>query len=207
MTVTHFQLLSICVGRVAPLFVRDAGERTSSVMSAIRKSPVSTLDNPQGVAVSMMGINGDESADLSVHAGREKAVYLMPAEHYSFWEEQRARARLPELDLIHGFLGENLTVSGILEDNIWIGDELQIGDVRLRVTQPREPCFKFNARMGYAHAAKHMVQQGNCGWYASVVTTGEICAGQTAHVIAGPRRISVAQQFAQLNYRTRQSLF
>lgn len=100
-----------------------------------------------------------------------------------------------------------MTISGLLEENIYIGDELQIGDTLLRVTAPREPCFKFNARMGYSHAAKHMVQKGNCGWYASVLQPGTVQAGMNITLINGPRRISIAEQFARLNHRARQSLF
>lgn len=200
-------LLSVSVGKVAPLFVREDGGRPSSVMSAIRKLPVSSLTQPTPVSVVSMGLQGDESADSSVHGGREKAVYLMPVEHYAFWQEQRLRANLSAIDLTHGFLGENFTIAGLLEENIYIGDELQIGDSILRVTAPREPCFKFNARMGYAHAAKHMVQQGNCGWYASVVKAGTVAAGMVISIEPGPRRLSIAQEFARLNKRARQSLF
>lgn len=200
-------VLSVCTGKVAPLFVRDGGGRTSSVMTAIRKAPVSTVAEPHAVSLAAMGLVGDETADLDVHGGREKAVYFMPEEHYPFWAEQRSRMRLEPAVLVHGSLGENLTIRGLLEENIYLGDELQIGDTVLRVTAPREPCFKFNARMGYPHAAKHMVQQGNCGWYASVATPGLIQAGMDIQIIPGPRRLSVAAEFARLNRKAQQSLF
>lgn len=201
------RLLSVSVGRIAPLFVREQRDSVSTVMSAIRKSPVSSLQSPVSVTVRALGVDGDETADPSVHSGFDKAIYVMPFEHYAFWQEQRSNMKVSAEPMPHGFLGENLTIEGLLEENIWIGDELKIGDVVLRVTQPREPCFKFNARMGYPHAAKHMVQRGNSGWYASVVQTGSLLAGQSIHVTPGPRRISIAQRFAQLNFRARQSLF
>ena len=200
-------LLSVSLGKIAPLFVRDGTDRVSSVMTAIRKTPVSSVTTPNPVDIGIMGVSGDESADPSVHGGRERAVYVMPSEHYAFWQEQRVRARLPDEGLPHGFLGENLTISGLLEEKIYIGDELRIGNVTLAVTAPREPCFKFNARMGYTHAAKHMVQKGNCGWYARVVNPGTLQAGQTIEVTQGPRRLSIADEFARLNKRAIKSLF
>lgn len=201
------RLLSVCTGVVAPLFTRTNGESIRTVMSAIRKTPVSTVTSPEPVGVGLLHVDGDESAELSVHGGRDKAVYCMPVEHYPFWEERRCAARISTDSLPHGFLGENFTLEGLLETDVFIGDTLQIGSVTLRVTAPREPCFKFNARIGYAHAAKHMVQQGNCGWYTQVMQAGDVRAGDTIALVPGPRRLSVAAQFAFLNRRHQASLF
>lgn len=197
-------LLSISVGRVAPLFVKEGSNPATQVMSAIRKAPVSSVHHPIAVQVHPMLIEGDEQADLSVHGGLDKAVYMMPVEHYEFWQQQRLEhAKLTD-PLTHGFLGENLTVEGLTEHTVYIGDELHIGDVIFAVTAPREPCFKFNAKMGYKHAAKHMVQAGNSGSYLRVVKAGVITTGQAIDVIAGPRRLSVHEQFSRLNKRAAQ---
>jgi MOSC domain-containing protein YiiM len=185
---TEFQqgrLLSVQVGRVAPLMV---GGRKR--MSAIGKSPV-----VGPVAVGVLGLVGDEQADLSVHGGLSKAVYALPSEHLPWWQAQRQRrgVTLFEETLAPGFLGENLSLQGVHETDVFIGDCWRCGDVVLRVTQPREPCGKFNAIMGYDLAAKDMVQSGRCGFYLAVDTPGVLQAGATVEVIPGPHAMGVLQ--------------
>lgn len=185
---TEFQqgrLLSVQVGRVAPLMV---GGRKR--MSAIGKTPVA---GP--VAVGVLGLAGDEQADLSVHGGLSKAVYALPSEHLPWWQAQRQLqgATMFTEALAPGCLGENLSLQGVLEADVFIGDCLRWGDVVLRVTQPREPCGKFNAIMGYDLAAKDMVQSGRCGFYLAVDQPGVLQAGASFEVIAGPRSMGVLQ--------------
>jgi MOSC domain-containing protein YiiM len=160
------------------------------LMSAIGKTPV------QGsVSVGPLGLAGDEQADLSVHGGLSKAVYALPSEHLTWWQAQRQShgATMFVEELAPGYLGENLSLQGLLEEDLFIGDSLDFGEVVLRVTQPREPCGKFNAVMGYTQAAKDMVQSGRCGFYLAVDRPGRLQAGARFDVIAGPRSISVAQ--------------
>ncbi|MDD2545231.1 MAG: MOSC domain-containing protein [Burkholderiaceae bacterium] len=167
------------------------GER--KVLSAIGKT---ALAGP--VAVGRLGLAGDEQADLSVHGGLDKAVYAYPASHYAFWREQR-RARgvsLFDEDLPPGFLGENLTVEGLLEDAVYVGDTLHFPDCVLRVTAPREPCAKFNAVMGFAQAGRAMALAGCCGYYLAVEQPGTLTAGQQARLVPGQRGLSIAQAFA-----------
>ena len=132
-----------------------------SILTAIHKQPVLGR-----VDVLPMGLVGDEQADLSVHGGLGKAVYAYPNEHYAFWRESRAHAGVAAIDdtLPWGSVGENLTLEGLLETDVWVGDLLQFSHCVLRVTQPREPCFKFNAAMGFKGAAKAMAQRGCCGF-------------------------------------------
>jgi MOSC domain-containing protein YiiM len=184
--VSHFgRVLSIQTGRVRPLRV---GER--KLMSAMGKTPVT---GP--VALGPLGLMGDEQADLSVHGGLSKAVYALPSEHLLWWQAQRQARGVTLFDevLDPGYLGENLSLQGVSEQDVFIGDCLKLGDVVLRVTQPREPCGKFNAVMGYALAAKDMVQSGRCGFYLAVDQPGVVQAGVSFDVIPGPRSISVTQ--------------
>ena len=162
------------------------------VMTAIRKTAV---EGP--VAVKPLGLDGDEQVDLSVHGGLEKAVYAYPSEHYAFWQARRAEAGLAEIDadLPFGSMGENLSLSGLLETEVWVGDVLEFENCTLRVEQPREPCFKFNAAMGFNTAVKSMAQSGFCGFYLSVQRPGVLQAGETFALYQGPRRISVVERF------------
>lgn len=179
------RVLSIQVGRVVPLMV---GGRKR--MSAIGKTPVA---GPVGVGV--LGLVGDEQADLTVHGGLSKAIYALPSEHLPWWQAQRQRhgATLFEEALAPGYLGENLSLQGVLEQDLFVGDGLRCGEVVLRVTQPREPCGKFNAVMGYDQAAKDMVQSGRCGFYLAVDSPGVLHAGASFDVIPGPRSMGVLQ--------------
>ena len=141
---------------------------------------------------------GDEQADLTVHGGRDKAIYAYPIEHYPIWRTIREQATHIDEDLPHGFMGENLTITGLFENRVWIGDVLEIGEAgtsapRLRITAPREPCFKFNARMGFKHAARMMVQSGYTGFYLEVLSTGQIAAGDAIRVVPGAREVTVEE--------------
>ncbi len=167
------------------------GER--SVFTAIGKT---AIEGP--VAVQRLGLAGDEQADLSVHGGLDKAVYAYPAAHYAFWQAQRRERGVSLFDeeLPPGFMGENLTVDGPLEHEVFIGDELHFPDCVLRVTAPREPCFKFNAVMGFAQASRAMALAGCCGYYLAVDQAGSIAPGQSATLVPGRRSLSIAQAFA-----------
>jgi MOSC domain-containing protein YiiM len=179
------QLLAIQTGQVRPLMV---GGR--KLVSAIGKT---TVSGP--IEVGVLGLAGDEQADLSVHGGLSKALYALPSEHLPWWQAQRQAqgATMFEEPLAPGYLGENLSLQGLLEQDLFIGDRLDFGNVVFRVTQPREPCGKFNAVMGYAGAAKDMVQSGRCGFYLAVEQTGRLQAGATFQMIPGPRSVSVVQ--------------
>ena len=180
------RLLSINTGLARPLSV--AGGR--QVLSAIGKTPVA---GP--VAAGVLGLQGDEQADLSVHGGRDKAVYAYPVEHLPFWVQERSERGLGKDALAPGFMGENLSIEGLLEDQVWIGDTLHFPGASLRVTAPREPCFKFTEIMGFAQAGKRMMQQGCCGFYLSVVRPGPLQAGETWSLEPGPRGLSVREAF------------
>lgn len=163
-----------------------------TILTAIHKQAV-TGD----VRVAPLGLEGDEQADLLVHGGLDKAVYAYPSEHYQFWREARAHAGVTGLDdaLPFGSVGENLTLQGVLETEVWVGDVLKFKQCELRVTQPREPCYKFNAAMGYNGAVKAMAQSGFCGFYLAVDQPGRLCAGESFELLAGPRRLRIPESF------------
>lgn len=187
------RVLAINVGVSASLDI-GAASAGLAVESAIRKKPVSTVDHPVDVKVEKLGLIGDEHADLTVHGGLDKAVYMYPAEHYEWWQSRRreAEAKGADTPLSFGALGENLTTRGMLEQALWIGDRIEIGEAVFRVEAPRNPCFKLNAVMGYRRAVKHMLQSGFAGVYLSVVEKGCIRAGSSIRIVPGQRQESIA---------------
>lgn len=201
-------VIAISTGKVAPLFAAERDAEEPIAQSAIRKSAVSTRDAPHRIAVGSLGLDGDEQADLTVHGGRNKAVYAFPIEHYPVWQTMREQATTIDEPLPPGFMGENLTIEGLLENRVWIGDVLEfeaVSDappVRLRVDSPRYPCFKFNARMGFRHASKMMVQSGYTGFYLEVLETGSIAAGDRFRVRPGAREVTISE-FHRLRARGR----
>jgi len=187
------KLISINAGKVAPLFTNQHPDH-AVVMSGIKKSSISSIDQANPVDINTLGVMGDEQADLSVHGGLEKAIYVYPHEHYPFWNALLSRELKKPMDLQPGAMGENFTITGLLEENVYVGDTLQIGDLEFVVTKLREPCFKFNARMGYKGAAKAMLQSGYCGWYMRVITPGKLMAGSTINLQPGKQETAIADQ-------------
>jgi MOSC domain-containing protein YiiM len=144
---------------------REVRWRGRVVRSAIWKSPVA---GP--VRVGRLGLEGDVQADPAVHGGQQMAVYLYPAEHYAYW-----RPLLGELPW--GAFGENLTVEGLLEEEVRIGDELRIGGVLLEVTQPRTPCVKLAVRFQRPTLVREFADSRRSGFYCSVRQDGRLQAG------------------------------
>lgn len=181
------QLISLNLGQARPLSVQGR-----SVLSGIVKTP-----QPGPVTVRLLGLEGDEQADPSVHGGLSKAVYAYPSEHYPFWQTVRAQAGVAAWGeaLSPGALGENLTLEGLLESQVWIGDVLRFPDCSLAVSEPRFPCDKFNAVMGFKQAAKLMAQSAWCGWYMAVRLPGTISAGQAFELVPGPREVGIGEVF------------
>ena len=181
------QVVHVCTGRAQPL-PTDSG----TVLSGSRKTAV------QGpVAARPLGLQGDEQADLTVHGGLSKAVYAYPAEHLPFWQTVRAQAGVQAWGdaLTPGLFGENLLLQGLLETDLWIGDRLVLPQCVLAVSEPRFPCFKFSAVMGFKHAAKMMVQSGYCGSYLAVLVPGHVQAGDAMQLQPGPREVNIRELF------------
>ena len=197
------KLISINSGKVAPLFTNQHPDH-AVVMSGIKKSSVSNIDQANPVDINVLGLMGDEQADLSVHGGLEKAIYVYPYEHYSFWNALLSRELKTSIDLQPGAIGENFTISGLLEADVFVGDTLQIGDLEFIVTKLREPCFKFNAKMRYKGAAKAMLQSGHCGWYMRVITPGTLNAGSKISHLPGKQETAIADQVRAIMKREMQ---
>ena len=162
------KLISVNVGRPQDII---AGGKT--VRTSIWKNPV------QGrVHVSTLNLDGDQQSDLAVHGGVDKAVYVYPSEHYSYW-----RTQLPDTDLPWGAFGENFSSNGILEDQIKIGDRLRVGSAEFVVTQPRMPCFKLGIRFNRRDMVKRFLQSKRTGFYLAVTREGEVGDGDVIQFI------------------------
>jgi MOSC domain-containing protein YiiM len=172
------RVLSVQVGRV-----REIEWKGRSTTTGIFKAPVAGR-----VAARTNGLEGDHQADLEVHGGPSKAIYAYPSEHYPAWQEE-----LPDAELPWGAFGENLTLAGVTEETICVGDAFDVGSARLVVTQCRLPCFKLGIRFGDPEMVRRMLENRRFGFYLGVEREGALGAGDELFPMRrDPRRVSVA---------------
>jgi MOSC domain-containing protein YiiM len=173
------RVLSVNVG-----LPREVKVDNGRLLTSIYKSPVTGR-----VAVRRHNLAGDQQSDLTVHGGRAKAVYAYPHEHYAFWH-----AQLPDIDLKLGHFGENLTIEGLLEDDLHVGDRLKAGTAELIVTQPRLPCLKLALRFGRADMLRRFHKSGRSGFYFAVDVEGDVAAGDGIEILERhPAAVSIAE--------------
>jgi MOSC domain-containing protein YiiM len=165
------------------------------VKTGFFKTPVS---GP--VAVNSLNLQGDGQADLSVHGGPDKAVYLYPWENTLYWKKALQRD-----DLGPGSFGENLSVEGVAEHEVAIGDEFAIGSARFVVTQPRLPCFKLALAMGTPSIPKTFLESGRTGFYLRVLQEGSIQEGDAIYPLPSreSERVTISE-FVEL-YRVKRA--
>lgn len=156
------KLISVNVGQP-----RDMPWRGETITTGIFKEPV-----PGSIRMRQLNLDGDRQADLTVHGGVSKAVYVYPVEHYDYW-----RKELPDMELPWGMFGENLTIKGLLEDEVNIGDRFRIGTTEVMVTEPRMPCYKLGIRFGRDDMVKRFLASRRTGFYLAVLKEGEVKAG------------------------------
>ncbi|WP_203457091.1 MOSC domain-containing protein [Paenibacillus tepidiphilus] len=157
------EVISLNVGK--PITVDYRGK---PLETGIYKQPVEGA-----VSLGAEGFAGDGQADLVNHGGPDKAVCVYPIEHYAYWEEQLGKK------LEYSAFGENITVSGLLETEVCIGDVYEIGTALLQVSQPRFPCFKLSQKHGAADMPAKVLSTGYSGFYFRVLREGAIAAGDT----------------------------
>ena len=162
------RIISINVGQ--PREVRWKGR---TVLTGIFKDPVTGR-----LLMRTLNLDGDRQADLSVHGGPSKAVYVYPAEHYAYWREA-----LPGTSLPWGMFGENLSTEGLREEEVNIGDRFRIGGAEVMVTEPRVPCYKLALKFGRDDMLKRFLQSGRTGFYLAVLREGEVGAGDAVELI------------------------
>lgn len=177
------KLVSVQVGR--PRTVKWRGK---TVSTGIYKEPVAGR-----IMLRRGNLDGDQQADLTVHGGWDKAVYVYPSEHYAFWQAELRGMRLP-----YGMFGENFTTEGLDESSVHIGDQFRIGEAVVEVTQPRMPCYKLGLRFGNPEMPKRFHASGRCGFYLAVLQEGEVGAGDAVTRIArNGHGLSVIEAYRQ----------
>ena len=133
-------------------------------------------------------LDGDRHTDLTVHGGPDKAVYAYSVEHYDYWHQV-----FPDIAMPNGMFGENLTIEGLIENNVNIGDVFRIGSSTVIATQPPMPCYKLGVKFGRMDVIKKFLASGRSGIYFKVSKEGEVAAGDTIKQITkDPSRITIS---------------
>lgn len=172
------RVLSVNVGMPREIV---AGGKT--VRTGIFKTPVSGR-----IEARKLNLEGDGQADLTVHGGPNKAIYAYPSEHYSYWQQ-----KFPDMNLPWGMFGENLTLEGLTENDVCVGDRFRMGTAVLMATQPRLPCYKLGIRFGRNDIIDQFLTSGRTGFYFAVVEPGEIGKDDLVERIeADEHRISIS---------------
>ena len=179
------KIVSLNVGRPRLVLRND-----EPVSTGIFKEPVTAR-----VMLRTLNLDGDRQADLTVHGGPEKAVYVYPSEHYPFWKQE-----LPDMDLPWAMFGENFTTTGLNETETRIGDKFRIGSAEVMVTQPRMPCYKLGIRFGRTDIIKRFLVSERSGFYLSVLKEGEVGVGDQIEVLekkaSGVRVVDITRLYS-----------
>ena len=133
------------------------------------------------IKMTRLGLVGDAVADTKHHGGPDKAVLCYAASHYELWAAEH-----PQLRMTAGALAENLTLTGVDESRVCIGDRFRVADCEIEVSQPRQPCWKIARRWGVKTLTKEVTVSGRTGWYVRVVQEGTIDVGQPLELLDRP---------------------
>ena len=177
-------LVSVNVG-----MPKDVPWQGKTVHTGVWKHPAA---GPQ--MVRRLNIEGDGQGDLAGHGGEQRAVLVYQIDSYRHWARHFERD-----DFSHGQFGENLTVDGMADDEVCIGDRYRIGEAEFEVTQPRVTCYRVGLRLGEPELPALLVSHHRPGFYMRVITEGYIQAGDAiVKTRTGPGKLSVADTDALL---------
>src|SRR5262245_11148402 len=188
---SDMKLISVNVG--LPRVVRSNGD---AVSTGIFKEPVAGR-----VLLRTLNLDGDRQADLSVHGGPSKAVYVYPSEHYDYWKRE-----LPEMKLPWGMFGENFTSAGLFEPELNIGDKFSVGSAVVMVTEPRMPCYKLGIKFGRADILKRFLASERTGFYLAVLQEGEVGVGDSIELVERNRESVRVTDIASLYTREKKNI-
>jgi MOSC domain-containing protein YiiM len=153
------------------------------------------------VFVGATNLAGDGQADLINHGGVDKAVLAYSADHYPKWREELHMPHMP-----YGAFGENLTISGLTEKLVCVGDIFRIGTAAFEVSQPRQPCWKLARRWRMHELTGLVVRNGRSGWYSRVLEEGSIEAKMPVALIERPNRSWTIARANEILYHRRNDL-
>ncbi|WP_035805008.1 MOSC and FAD-binding oxidoreductase domain-containing protein [Kitasatospora mediocidica] len=163
---------------------KDVAWHGGTVRTGIWKYPVA---GP--VMARRLNLDGDGQGDLAGHGGEQRAVLVYQLSSYRHWQEQLRRDAFP-----YGQFGENLTVDGLADDEVCIGDRYRIGGAVFEVTQPRVTCYRVGLRLGEPQMAALLVSHRRPGFYLRVLTEGQVRAGdEIVKIASGPEELTVAE--------------
>jgi MOSC domain-containing protein YiiM len=188
---SDMKLVSVNVG--LPRVVMSNGDPVST---GIFKEPVAGR-----VMLRTVNLEGDRQADLSVHGGPSKAVYVYPSEHYDYWKHELLQMQLP-----WGMFGENFTSAGLFESELNIGDKFRVGSAVVMVTEPRMPCYKLGIKFGRYDIVKRFLASERTGFYFAVLQEGEVGVGDQIEPIAGSKRSVRVSDITQLYTREKHNI-
>ena len=156
------------------------------------KTGIFKYEVEEPVFLEIEDVVNDYVIDRKYHGGKDKACYLYSADHYPFWKN-----KYPELKWEWGMFGENLTVTGLAESEIRIGDCFQVGDAVVQVSQPRQPCFKLGVRFGDQKVVDDFWESSFPGVYVRILHTGYVSMGNQFSLIeSNPESLTVSQVFS-----------
>lgn len=184
------KIVSINVG-----LPRIVSRHSEPVTTGIFKEPI-----PGRVMLRTLNLDGDRQADLSVHGGPSKAVYVYPSEHYDYW-----RKELSEVEFSWGMFGENFTSEGLLEADLNIGDRFKVGSAVVMVTEPRMPCYKLGIRFGRSDIIRKFLVSERTGFYLAVLQEGDVGAGDRFKLIELDKGAVRVSDITRLYTRDRQN--
>ena len=162
--------------------------RGKQITTGIYKNPVT-----YPIYLEKESVRGDEISDRKVHGGTYKACYLFSADHYPYW-----KILYPHLEWDYGMFGENLTVSGLDETKILIGDVYNIGEALVQITQPREPCYKFGIKFGNQGVLKQFIAHAHPGFYVRVLKEGFVGANDDLTLVEHAKNSLTVRDFFEL---------
>lgn len=162
--------------------------RGKKVVTGIYKTPTN-----EPIYLGKSDVKDDEVTDRKYHGGEFKACYLFSENHYDYWKNL-----YPDLDWHWGMFGENLTVNGLDETKMMIGDVYKIGKALVQITQPREPCFKLGVKFGSQKVVKQFVNHGFPGTYIRVLEEGFVKTGDEFILVEPAKNSLTTHQFYDL---------
>ncbi len=179
-------MILLSLNTAKPISVEYNGRMVST---GIFKKPVASR-----LIARFSGLESDGQADKEAHGGIDKALYAYSVNNYSYWQSELGLSELP-----FGAFGENLTVEGLTDDVVHIGDTFKIGDLVVQVSQPRVPCFKLGIKMQSTKFPKKFMKSGRVGFYLRVLEEAVIGAGDHIEKLSeDPMRLSIEQSMLAL---------